>query len=132
MARHFLDTTALIDFAKRREPAYSRIVALIAAEEDLGVCAVNVAEFYAGLRPEQRDQWGPLFSVLHYWPITRAAAQRAGVYRYTFARQGRAIATADALIAAVAVEVGATLITSNVKDYPMEDLQIFPMLPDGM
>lgn len=131
MARHLLDTTALIDYSKKREPAYSRIVALIAAEEDLGVCAVNVAEFYAGLRPEQRDQWAPLFSVLHYWEITRAAAQRAGVYRYTFARRGRAISTADALVVAVAVEVGATLITSNVKDFPMDDVQIFPLLEDG-
>ena len=129
MTHHLLDTTASIDFSKRREPAYSRIVVLIAAEEDLGAWAVNVAEFYAGLRQDQRLHWAPLFFVLHYWDITREAAQRAGVYRSTLARQGRAIATADALIAAVAVEVGATIVTSNVKDYAMADVRLLPLLP---
>lgn len=53
MTRYLLDTTALIDFSKGREPARTRIPQMIAAGDELAVCAVNVAEFYAGVQPEQ-------------------------------------------------------------------------------
>lgn len=131
MDRFLLDTRVLIDLSKGRTAVYARIVALLLAGAEVGICAVNVAEFYAGLPPEQHPRWDAVFGALHYWDITRAAAKRAGIYRYTFARQGRAIATADALIAAVAVEVGATIITSNVKDYPMDDVHILSLVPSG-
>ena len=51
MTRYLLDTDALISYSKGRQPAVSRITQLIDQGDELGVCAVNVAEFFAGLAP---------------------------------------------------------------------------------
>ncbi|MGI8549543.1 MAG: hypothetical protein ACR2PL_01930 [Dehalococcoidia bacterium] len=52
MNRYLVDTTSLIDFSKSAEPQTSRLLALIEAGEEVGTCAVPVAEFYTGLSPE--------------------------------------------------------------------------------
>ena len=123
--------TSLIDFSKRREPAASHIVAWIDAGDTLGVCAINVAEFYAGLSQQEASTWGEFISSLTYWPISTAAAMRAGQDRYAFARAGTILTTADALVAAVAREYEAILVTANVDDYPMDDITLFALLPSS-
>jgi predicted nucleic acid-binding protein len=127
VTRYLLDTTTLIDFSKGREPVRSRVLALIDAGEDVGVCAVNVAEFYSGLPADARPVWDEFFAALVYWDISRSAAAHAGQDRYDLARQGRPLSTADALIAAVAREQAATLVTDNVKDYPVDGLSIISL-----
>jgi hypothetical protein len=124
-----LDTTVLIDAAKHREPALSWLRDALEQSIELGVCGVIVAEFYAGLRPDERSRWEAFIDELTYWGTTREMAQQAGIYRYDFARRGRAILTPDAMIAATAVAVGAALVTDNVKDFPMPELEIIRLQP---
>lgn len=126
MTRYLLDTSILIDFSKGREPTHSRLLALIEAGV-VAVCAVTIAEFYAGLPPENRSQWRRFLATLPHWVITREAAERAGSYRYDLARQGRAISLADALLAAVAQEHGAVFITENTKDFPMPGIRLLSL-----
>ena len=45
MTTYLLDTTAFIDFSKRREPAYSQLLAWIDNGDALAVCAISVAEY---------------------------------------------------------------------------------------
>ena len=127
MTRYLLDTDTLIDFSKGRGPVISGLLALREAGHQLAVCPVNVAEFYSGVAPEDQATWDSFFKGLHYWDITRKAASRAGQLRYEFARQGIAISTPDALIAAVAEEQEAVIVTNNLKDYPMEDIQLLSL-----
>lgn len=129
MTRYLLDTTALIDFSKQRDPAYSHILAWIDAGDTLAVCAINIAEFYAGLSPEDATKWEEFIATLTYWPISPKAAMRAGQDRYALARRGLTITTTDALVTVVSREQEAILVTSNVKDYPMGDITLFPLLP---
>jgi predicted nucleic acid-binding protein len=124
---YLLDTTALIDFSKGREPALSRIGAWLAGGDDLGVCAINVAEFYTGVAPAAGARWDYFLSLLSCWPITLAAARQAGVWRHDFARRGVALSTADTLVAPVASDRGARLVTDNSKDYPMAGVQVVPL-----
>ncbi|MBI3961776.1 MAG: type II toxin-antitoxin system VapC family toxin [Deinococcus sp.] len=127
MTRYLLDTTALIDFSKGREPARSRVMQMIEDGHELAVCAVNVAEFYAGLSPAQRPGWDEFVGALQYWEITWEAARQAGIYRHDFARKGVALSTADTLVAAVAEEQRAVIVTNNVKDYPIGGLRLLPL-----
>ncbi len=130
MARYLLDTTALIDFSRGREPALSWIRERIQSGDELAVCAVNVAEFYTGVPPERRAIWDTFVSSLRYWEITAEAARRAGCLRHDAARGGRTLSTADALVGAVVQERGAVIVTDNVKDYPMlASDQIRPLRP---
>jgi predicted nucleic acid-binding protein len=127
MSRYLLDTTALIDFSKGREPARSRILQMIEAGDELGVSPVNIAEFFAGVPPSQRTVWGEFMDSLHYYEISSEAARQAGIFRHDFARKGATLSTMDALIAAVAQERQAAIVTNNVKDYPMEGIDILPL-----
>ncbi len=129
MTRRLLDTTALIDFSKGREPASSLILGMIDAGDELGVCSVSVAEFSTGLPPAQRDRWDEFFAALHYWEISRAGARQAGIWRYEFAQKGTPLMTTDLLVAAVAHENHATMVTDNVKDYPMDEITVMPLRP---
>jgi tRNA(fMet)-specific endonuclease VapC len=129
VARYLLDTAILIDFSKGQEPARSQILAWIRGGEELGVCPVNVAEFYAGLPAPDRPVWAAFLRRLRYWEISWAAAQQAGIWRYDFARRGGALSTADTLVAAAAQDRGAVLVTNNVKDFPMSGVQVLSLKP---
>jgi predicted nucleic acid-binding protein len=123
-----LDTTALIDFSKGREPAYSQLRTWIASEDLVAVCSITVAEFYAGLSADEAQRWEEFISLLAYFDLSPRAAMHAGQDRYSFARQGRTVTITDLLIAAAAREHKAILVTANVKDYTMTGISIFPLL----
>jgi tRNA(fMet)-specific endonuclease VapC len=58
-------------------------------------------------------------------PLTRKIAHRFGEVKFESQRNGRAIDTADAWIAATALELGLPLVTHNVKDFAgLVNLQI--------
>ncbi|MDE2994260.1 MAG: hypothetical protein OXU67_10295, partial [Chloroflexota bacterium] len=67
------------------------------------------------------------FKNLRYWDITKEAAIRAGQLRYEFARQGITLSTPDTLIAAVAEEQEAVIVTDNVKDYPAKGMRLLSL-----
>jgi predicted nucleic acid-binding protein len=127
MTAFLLDTSTIIEFSKRREPTYSQVIAWIRARDTLAACAISVAEFYTGLSVAEAREWDRFVSELTYWPISMEAARYAGQERDRLARQGRAISTTDALIAAVAREHNAVLVTGNDKDFPMADLVLLPL-----
>lgn len=127
MTRYLLDTDALIDFSRSSEPATSSILSWIDGSDVVAVCPISVAEFYAGLSTEQAPRWREFITSLTFWDIGWEAAMRAGQFRYAFARAGRSITITDALLAAVAEEHDATLVTRNVKDFPMARLSLFSL-----
>jgi predicted nucleic acid-binding protein len=122
MSRYIVDTDTLIDFSMDREPTRTALLKLIEEGAELGVCAVNVSEFYTGLDESRLAEWDRFFNALTYWPTTLTAARLAGVNRYTFARAGETLTISDALVAAVALVEQATILTSNSEDYPMPEV----------
>lgn len=127
MTRYLLDTSVLIDFSKGRQPASARILKMIESGDEVGTCSVVMAEFYAGLVPQQRPRWDEFFDALRFWGESRDVGRQAGTWRYEFARQGTPLATTDWLIAAVANQRDAIVVTNNVKDYPMPELEVLPL-----
>ena len=124
VANYLLDTTALIDHLRGRSEVVELVTTLAQQGHRLGVCCINVAEIYAGLRQEERARADRLIDNLEYYEVTREVAKQAGRYRHDFSRRGTTISTADTLVAAAAIAGGATLITANTKDFPMEDVQL--------
>jgi predicted nucleic acid-binding protein len=122
--RFLLDTTVLIDLSKNSGDVLTSLNGLVASGGILGVCAVSVAEFIAGVPVPHRGQWERWIADFQYWDITREAAVLAGVFRYDLARHGRALQIPDALMAATAIVTGSALVTNNVKDYPMPNLML--------
>lgn len=130
MATYLLDTSTLVLLARRRPTIAERLTALVASRNIVGVCPVSVAEFYAGLNPERRREWHPFFDGLVQWTVDAEDGRRAGILRYTWARRGRPLQTTDCLIAAVAVSGRATIVTENLKDFPMPEVRAVSLLSD--
>ena len=124
MAKYILDTTVLVDFLNGRREAVDLVDSLAHRGNQLGVCCVSVAELYAGTDRNRRAAVDRLIEAMNYHDVSLAAAQEAGRYRYEFARRGTALSTTDTLIAATAIAEGATLITANPRDFPMEEIEL--------
>src|SRR5689334_20167279 len=108
--RYLLDTTVLIDISKNIEPTSMRVRGWLEGPNEVGVCDVVVAEFFAGLPHAQRAIWARFISRLAYWTAEPDVAIQAGIYRHEHARIGRTLSTPDVLIAALAVSLGAVLV----------------------
>ena len=124
MARYLLVPTVLIDASKDLEPATSWLTRALSGTDEIGTSAVTMAEFFAGLRPEEREGRFPFLDLIRCWEVTCEVARQAGIYRYTYARRGVTISTTDALIAAVAIDVGAIIVTNNARHFPLPEAQV--------
>src|SRR5512133_2661084 len=122
--RYLLDADTLIDFVVDRGNARPRITAMIEQDVGVAVCAISVAELYSGLSAKRRASWESWIMALSYWHIDIDVAMRAGTYRKTASEGGRTLSVTDSLLAALAHEKDATLLTSNIKDYPMKDVRV--------
>ena len=122
-----LDTTILIDFFRGRIEAVQMLNMLV-EEGPLGFCPVTVAEIFSGVRPEERARVEELFGALVYYPIPYETARLAGEYRKDYQKKGITLSISDTLIAAVAVKNSLTLITKNVRHFPMTELTVIEHL----
>lgn len=120
---YVLDSTVLIDYLRGR-PAGEKIAAIKAAGDIAATTAINVEEIVRGLRPKEQNQAERLFAGLLQHPVDSQAAWRAGGWRREFAARGITLWQADCLIGAVTVQHRGTLLTANVKDFPMTELRI--------
>lgn len=93
----------------------------------VGVCPVVTGEFLAGIAPADRGRWRKWLEAFAYWDISRSAAIQAGEWRYDFARQGITLSLVDALIAAVAMDVNAVLVTGNATHFPMPGIRVISL-----
>jgi predicted nucleic acid-binding protein len=124
---HLLDTDSIVDYLAGFVSTVDFLDDLLAVGDRFLTCDVVIAEIYAGLRPEREAAAMTMLQHLGFLPTSLQAARQAGVWRYAFARTGVPLATTDCLIAATAFEHGATVVTGNVKDFPMPGVTILPL-----
>jgi predicted nucleic acid-binding protein len=123
MTKYLMDSTAIIDHLRGDPAVTNGMLRLLGDGHVLGTTGVNIAEVERGLRQRERTKAESLFDRLAFFDITREAAIRAGRYQAEWARKGRTIQTADALIAGTARAHGAVVMTDNVDDFPMRDVR---------
>lgn len=126
MARNngfLLDTTILIDLFRGRQEA---IVFLdkLSYEGSLFVCSIVVSEIFSGVRPAELSKVEEFLEAMSYIQIDYKTAKRAGLYKRNFQRKGINLSISDTLIAAAAVDNSLTLVTKNVRHFPMEELNV--------
>lgn len=130
MPAFLIDTDVLVDLSKKQPSAIAWFKKAFEENLELAVSPINIAEFYSGVSHKERLKWDNFFEVLEYWTITKNISRQAGIWRYDFAKQGVSLHTADCLIAATALAHNATLLTGNIKDYPMVGIKVLS-LPKG-
>jgi predicted nucleic acid-binding protein len=125
--RLLLDTSVLIDALRFRQGRHELLAQLVRDGHTLSTTAVNVAEVYAGMRNEEELQTEALLAALDCYDLTAHAGRMAGRLKNKWAKKGRTIAIADAAVAAIALERDCTLMTDNRKDFPMPELELYPL-----
>lgn len=125
MADYLLDSNLLI-LALRSKPTALDLVEDLQAQGDLCISVATRVEVLAGMRPHEEANTVDLLDSLINLPVTVPVADQAGRWIYQYARRGIQFAFADALIAATAAIHDLTLVTTNARHFPMEDLQVYP------
>ena len=115
-----LDTNTVIYFFKGRGDVARRLLAVSPA--DVGVPAIVVHELETGIAKssqprKRRAQLYALLDVVQVLPFDREAAGRAARVRARLEAAGTPIGPLDVLIAGTALRHGATLVTSNSREF---------------
>lgn len=120
-----VDSDILIEVSRgRNEPIASQWISLGRSDEVVLYSPVTAAELWAGALPHEHQSLADLFRELRCASIDQPTGRRAGDYLRQY-RKSHGLALGDALIAAAAVQNGATLWTRNRKHYPMSDLTFY-------
>jgi predicted nucleic acid-binding protein len=129
MVTYLLDTSVIIDALNNKKSRRELLRNLIRQGDALGCCPINITEVYAGLRPKEEQSTAGFLRSLQLYPMTWPVAEMAGFLKRDYRKKGQTLNLGDVIIAATALYHRLTLITDNVKDFPMEDLSLYP-LPD--
>lgn len=113
-----LDTSVLIDLGRRVPSTVDRLTRLLREENVATVTPVQLTEYWRGLRATDEPCWIRFFEQIDCVSLTRLHGLEAGRMRSHFRRQGIQISATDSLIAAAALDLDATLLTENPKDFP--------------
>ena len=119
-----LDTTVAVDYLRGRDPAIKLLEQLIASDADVLASELVRFELLAGVRESELDAMESFLSALSWVPVDANIARAAGILARRYRRSHGRIDDVDYLIGATAVILGAELLTTNVRHFPMiEDLQ---------
>jgi predicted nucleic acid-binding protein len=122
--RFLLDTTLIIDHAHGYEPAMRLLHRLYEDGGELFTCDVVVCEATSGGSDEHRDVVERLLAPLEYVSTDPQTARAAGAARLDRHRAGGRLGLGDALIAAVAKSLDATIVTRNRPDFERQDASV--------
>jgi len=128
VSTYLLDTSVLIDALRGVRGRAEELAHLVEDGHLLACSVMTVAEVYAGMRPRERAATVALLDSLETYDVTRQIAERAGLLRRTWAARGRTLALVDLLIASTALGFGLVLVTDNIRDFPMKEIQLYTSL----
>jgi predicted nucleic acid-binding protein len=122
---YVLDSTVLIDYVIGYGPGEQILERLFGETNDIYVCDVVVCETLSKGRAEELRVVRGVLEGLEYVALPPEGARWAGDQRRDRIAAGRrASGTTDALIAAVASSLGATVVTRNAKDFEALDVPV--------
>lgn len=127
MATYLVDTSVIIDALNDKRGRRDLLLALVKQGHLLACCPINVMEVYAGMREKEEAATEEFLRSLEYYHLTWPVARLAGLLQRDYWQKGATLTVADATIAAVALAHELTLMTDNVKDFPMKELVLYPL-----
>ena len=118
-----IDSDVLIDHLRKEKQALRFLAAELEKNSLIFVSVISRVEILAGIRKGEDAIVNSLFEILTPVNVDISIADRAGEYLRKYSRS-HSMSIGDALIAATSKEMSLTLITRNVKHYPMKDIAI--------
>ena len=122
--RYLLDTTLIVDHAHGYQAAVQLLQRLYEQGGELLTCDVVVCEALSGGSDEHVEVVSRLLGPLDYVATDPTAARQAGEARKRRHRAGGKLRVGDALIAAVADGLGATIVTRHRPDFERQGASV--------
>lgn len=123
MPTYLLDTGILIRHL-RNCAGYRDLVQRLNRDGDLYISAFTRVEVLRGMRDHERERTLTLLDSFATQIIDRATADQAGEWLRFWEARGIILGGPDAVIAASAQQVGAALVTTNARRFPMLELVV--------
>ncbi len=114
-----VDTSIIVDHLRNDPRAVALMADLFAREDRVWAATPTRTEIIAGLRPLELEPMRRLFAVMSWIDIDPVIADAAGELARRYHASHSGIDTVDCLIAAAAESIGASLVTLNVRHFPM-------------
>lgn len=122
--RCLLDTTLIADHAHGFAPAVALLGRLYADGAELFTCDVVMCEALSGGTDDHLDAVARLLEPLEYVATSPNAARWAAGSRLSRHRAGGKLGLGDSLIAGVAADLGAIVVTRNRPDFERQGIEV--------
>jgi predicted nucleic acid-binding protein len=125
MKTFLIETDILIDLFNKKTEA-DELISELSKNGRLVTSVVTIAELRAGWDTEKASFYLPkLYAIVEVIPLTREIAEYAGELRNAYGKKGQVLPTIDTLIAATCILNDYTLITRNIRHYPMKEIDLY-------
>ena len=117
--RLVLDSSVVIDHLRDHPAATSLIEARVRGGDQLWGVVITRAEVLAGMWPAEREATMQLLDLMRWLDIDIDLADEAASLVHEYRKSHQGLQLADCLIAAGVRRLGASLLTQNVRHFPM-------------
>lgn len=114
-----LDTTIAVDHLRGDDRATRLLVQLLDNDHQLVASELTRFELLAGMRPQEVETTERFMAALTWIPVDEGITRLAGSLASEYRKSYRGIDAIDCLIAATASIVGADVLTTNARHFPM-------------
>jgi predicted nucleic acid-binding protein len=130
MSDYLLDTNILVRYLRKAE-GYDNLLDTLSRDDWLYISAITRLEIVRGMQERERRETFDLLDSLETISMTREIADLAGELIRSWRAKGVILGDADAIVAASALHVGAPLVTTNARHFPMPELAVFQSDEEG-
>jgi predicted nucleic acid-binding protein len=125
MKTYLIETDILIDLFNKRKDA-TTLISELSKTGRLVASVVTIAELRAGWNDKNASFYLPkLYAIVEVISLTKEIAENAGKLRNIYGKKGQVLPTIDTLIAATCIVNGYTLVTRNIRHYPMKEIDLY-------
>src|SRR3989344_6653920 len=120
---YLIDTDILI-WVLRGNEKYEEFLQSLKDKNAFSISTVTIAEIYKNIYPSELLKTESVLEEFLTWDVTKSIAKQAGLYWQQYVKQLKNLSLTDCLIAATANLNNLTLISLNIKHFPMNDIKI--------
>ena len=124
MIEYLLDSDVLI-WQLRDQGETVELLASLSKSGILACSVMSIVEIQAGVRRGEEKKTDALLDSLKAYDVTPAIANLAGTFIRDHRTKGITLNFVDSIIAATAIIHNQTLLTYNVKHYPMPEVKLY-------
>ncbi len=115
----------------RRLPAYETALRALGQRGEPAISVVTRLEIVRGMRTREEQRTLELLNGLLTVPMDQSIADQAGRWLGIYQARGVTLGIADTIIATTALHLGAVLLTTNPRHFPMPELDVWLVDEDG-